>query len=96
MGVVLLACVLAVTGCAANPSGYMERLRDETPALVDEFSETQLVELGEAVCTVLDDGGTGHDAAGTLEQNGFTLAEAGTIVLAASDNLCPQHADDVN
>lgn len=92
---VLAAATLGLAGCASG-GGFVETVRSEIPEVLDQISEDDLVAVGEAVCDALDDGLSGHRAAGELEASGFTLAEAGTIVLAASDHLCPQHASTVN
>lgn len=85
---------LALTGCTSGESGYLETLRTDTPTLTETFTDDELMQLGEAVCEALDAGMSGHRAAGSLETSGLSIAEAGTVVLAASGNLCPEHAVD--
>lgn len=81
-----IAAVLLLTGCAQT--GYIPQLAEKVPQLVDTFGEAGLLELGEAVCAAFDDGLSENQIAGTLETNGLTIAEAGSVVVAARDHLC--------
>jgi hypothetical protein len=94
--VAVAVIALGLTGCAASPSGYIDAIRGDHPALLDAYTEDELVSLGNDVCDALEGGMSGHRAAGALEISGIPLADAGTIVLTASDHLCPQYADTVN
>ncbi|WP_188711335.1 DUF732 domain-containing protein [Microbacterium faecale] len=85
---------VALAGCSPSPEdAFIQSIKDDTPQVFDRGSETEAIELGRALCTNMDDGSSAHDAAGMLEGLGWSIAEAGTVVIAAVDNFCPEHED---
>jgi hypothetical protein len=93
--VAVAAMLFALSGCAGG-GGYIETIREDRPTLTEDLTEEELESIGEAVCAALDEGLSGHRAAAELEASGMSIADAGTVVLAASDHLCPQHASTVD
>lgn len=72
---------------------YLDLLASEGYTTIDTATA---VEAGEAVCELLDAGGTVAMATGIALGEGLTGEQAGVIIGSAVFGLCPEHADQVD
>jgi hypothetical protein len=61
--------------------------------LDDQFTAEQLLLQGEDACAALDNGASLLDAMEEIPTAGAFSTDAMTLVIAASNTLCPEHAD---
>jgi hypothetical protein len=81
--------VLALTGCAGT-TDYVEAVRASAPQVLDRGTESELRELGENVCGLLEDGDTPDDVKEWFQGLGFSVEESNVVVDEAGKLLCPE------
>lgn len=91
--VVPLVAALALTGCASSSpeDAFIESLNADTTIVPEKGTREQAIKLAHLICDSMDRGDSAHENAAMLEELGWSLGEAGTFVIAAVDNLCPEH-----
>jgi hypothetical protein len=81
------------------PDATVERMfadLAEEQGYIPQFgNRTDAVELGRAICTRFDAGGSYEDVAGVLTDGGMTGAQAGGFAGMATVAFCPEHAGKV-
>jgi hypothetical protein len=80
-----------------NPQATMDatflRMVVTHTRLDDQFSAEQLLLQGEGACVTFDNGGSVLDATEEVPTAGAFSTDAMTLVIAAANTLCPEHAD---
>ena len=88
-GVVVLG--LGLTGCAPNftpEETFVQKVHQQI--LGSEFSsDRDILELGVMICSALDGGMGRAEVVSVGSENGFTVREAGVVVDASEQFLCP-------
>lgn len=102
----LLLAVTALTACTKNVDDepqsmssddiYLSVVRDMYPDESAEFTDSELLELGNAVCSDLDNGSTFYDIALIfLSQDEPWPTIGGGVTGAAVASFCPEYTDEM-
>lgn len=95
--VVIAAAASLLAGCGGESSddAYVRAVSEKAPSVLDRGTREELIELGHVICEGLGAGRSAFDIADDYTGIGWSMAEAGTVVVQAAKTICPEHEDDV-
>jgi hypothetical protein len=95
-GVGLAACGSSGPSAAVKAArqAYLSQILDSVPSLNQLRTNTQLVNLGDAVCSGFAAGESYPTLAERISLNDgdLTTSDLGTIITSAAQNLCPKYS----